>query len=170
MHKKAEEYINRLQLSPHPEGGYYKEIYRAGEIYQAEHLPGRYTKSRVFSTSIYFMLEGSQVSNLHRLKSDEIWHFYDGSGVIIYGIAEDGRITEILLGNNIDNGELPQAVIREGTWFCAEVADKSSYSLIGCTVSPGFEFEDFELGEREKLLKQFPAHEKIIKKFTKFTS
>ena len=83
MSPQAQKYIEKLQLKPHPEGGYYKEIYRAGEMILPEHLPKRYKSLRNFSTSIYFLLEGNQVSNFHRLKSDEQWHFYDGSSQLV---------------------------------------------------------------------------------------
>ncbi len=168
MNNKAGYYISRLQLIPHPEGGYYKEIYRSGEIYEADHLPGRYNKDRAFSTSIYFLLEGKQVSTFHRLKSDEIWHFYDGSLVIIYTIEENGIMKEIKLGNNLGNGEIPQVVIKRNRWFGAELIDKTSFCLAGCTVSPGFDFEDFEPGDRKILIKKFPEYSEIIKKLTKF--
>jgi uncharacterized protein len=168
MNNKAEFYISKLQLIPHPEGGYYKEVYRSDEIIETIHLPARYKSSRKFSTSIYFLLKNDQVSNFHKLKSDEIWHFYDGCGVKIYVIEKSGIKREILLGNKLEYGELPQVVIEKNSWFGAELLNKSSFCLVGCTVSPGFEFKDFKLGEREKLLKLFPQHEKIIKKLTKF--
>ena len=169
MNKKAEYYISKLQLKPHPEGGYFKEVYRSGEIFEAEHLPGRYIGNRAFSTSIYFLLEGGQVSNFHRIKSDELWHFYDGSAVKIYVIEEDGVMRYTSLGSNLEEGEALQAVIKKNSWFAAELKDKNSFSLIGCTVSPGFDFDDFELGSRESLLKQFPDYSEVIKKLTKFT-
>ncbi len=168
MNKKAEFYISKLQLIPHPEGGYFKEIYRSGEIFEAEHLPGRYNKDRAFSTSIYFLLERKNISKFHKLKSDEIWHFYDGSVVIIYTIEENGIMKEIKLGNNLGNGETPQVVIKHNSWFGAELIDKTSFCLIGCTVSPGFDFEDFEIGQRGALIKKFPEYSEIIKKLTKF--
>jgi predicted cupin superfamily sugar epimerase len=168
LKNRANYYISKLNLSPHPEGGYFKEIYRSDENINAKHLPKRYKADRVFSTSIYFLLEKNQVSSLHKIKSDEIWHFYIGSGVKIYVIEKNGKIKEILLGNKLENGELPLVVINKNSWFGAELLDKSSFCLVGCTVSPGFEYNDFELGDREKLLNLFPQHEKIIKKLTKF--
>jgi len=168
MNDKADFYISKLQLNPHPEGGYYKEVYRSDEIIEAVHLPVRYKSSRAFSTSIFFLLKNDQVSMFHKLKSDEIWHFYDGCGVKIYVIEKNGIKREVLLGNKLEQGELPQVIINKNSWFGAELLNKSSFCLIGCTVSPGFEFKDFKLGEREKLLKLFPQHENIIKKLTKF--
>ncbi|UCH65208.1 MAG: cupin domain-containing protein [Ignavibacterium sp.] len=167
MNKKAKEYITKLQLNRHPEGGYYKEIYRAGELILPAHLPDRYKTSRAFSTSIYFLLEGNQVSTFHRLKSDELWHFYDGSTLIVYSIDENSELKEIKLGKNSSKGQLFQVQIKHNVWFGAELIDKSSFALVGCTVAPGFDFEDFELGKRDELIKQFPGHEQIIIKLTR---
>jgi uncharacterized protein len=167
MNEKAKHYIKKLQLKPHPEGGYYKEIYRAGEIILAENLPKRYKSSRNFSASIYFLLEEKQVSNFHKLKSDEQWHFYDGSSVVVYVIEEDGDLNKIRLGRNIENGETLQTVIKHDTWFAAELSDKTSFALIGCTVAPGFDFDDFELGKTDELVIEFPKHKNLIHRLTK---
>jgi len=167
MDKKAQKYIEKLQLKPHPEGGFYKEIYRAGDMILPEHLPKRYKSSRNFSTSIYFLLEGNQVSNFHKLKSDEQWHFYDGSGMVIYVIDEGGNLNKILLGRNIEKGESIQTVIKSNSWFAAELSDKTSFALIGCTVAPGFDFNDFELGKRDALIKAFPQFKELIYKLAK---
>jgi len=167
LNNKARKYIEKLQLKAHPEGGYYREVFRAGEIILADHLPKRYKSSRNFSTSIYFLLEGNQVSNFHRLKSDEQWHFYDGSGIVIYVIEEGGNLSKILLGRNIEKGESLQTVIKHNSWFGAELIDKTSFALIGCTVSPGFDFSDFELGKKAKLLDEYPDYEYTIIKLTK---
>ncbi len=167
MNNKARKYIEKLQLKAHPEGGYYREVFRAGEIILADHLPKRYKSSRNFSTSIYFLLEGNQVSNFHRLKSDEQWHFYDGSGIVIYVIEEGGNLSKILLGRNIEKGESLQTVIKHNSWFGAELIDKTSFALIGCTVSPGFDFSDFELGKKAKLLNEYPDYEYTIIKLTR---
>ncbi len=167
MVDKARDYIKRLQLEPHPEGGYFKEIYRSGEIFEAEHLPGRYNGDRSFSTSIYFMLAGNQFSSFHKLKSDELWHYYDGVSVKIYVLSAEGELSTITLGRELNKGERLQAVIEKGSWFGAELTDKDSFVLIGCTVSPGFDFRDFELGNREELIARFPQHEELIIKLTK---
>ena len=167
MLPQAQKYIEKLQLKPHPEGGYYKEIYRAGEMILVEQLPKRYKSSRSFSTSIYFLLEGNQVSNFHRLKSDEQWHFYDGSTIVLYVIDERGNLNKILLGRNIEKGELPQSIIKHNSWFAAELLDKTSFALIGCTVAPGFEFNDFELGKRDELVEMFPQYKELIIRLTK---
>ena len=167
MNYKACKYIEKLQLKAHPEGGYYKEVFRAGEIILADHLPQRYKTARNYTTSIYFLLEGKQVSNFHRLKSDEQWHFYDGSSIVIYVIEEGGNLNKILLGRNIEKGESLQTVIKHNSWFGAELLDKTSFALIGCTVSPGFDYNDFELGKRTMLLNEYPNYEYIITKLAR---
>jgi len=113
------------------------------------------------------LLEGNQVSNFHRLKSDEQWHFYDGSGIVIYVIEEGGNLSKILLGRNIEKGESLQTVIKHNSWFGAELIDKTSFALIGCTVSPGFDFSDFELGKKAKLLDEYLDYEYTIIKLTR---
>ena len=165
MHPKAKKYIKQLQLKKHPEGGYFKEIYRSGEMILPEHLPKRYKSSRNFSTSIYFLLEGKQISTFHLLQSDELWHFYDGSSVILYVINQKGELSIKKLGKKKDC-EL-QLTIEKQNWFAAEVEDKKSFALFGCTVSPGFEFEDFKMGRRDELIKNFPLHSDLIKRLTK---
>lgn len=164
MNEKAKYYIQKLQLKKHPEGGYFREIYRAGEIISID-APKKNNKRNV-STSIYFLLEGSQISKFHKLKSDELWHFYDGTAVKIYILDQYGKLSEVLIGRDIKNGEVFQTAIEKNNWFAAEVIDNRSFSLIGCTVSPGFDFSDFELAKRENLLKNFPEHKELILKFT----
>jgi len=167
MHPKAKQYIKQLQLKKHPEGGYYKEVYRSGERILPTHLPKRYKSSRNFSTSIYFLLEGRQFSSFHLLQSDELWHFYDGSSVLLYIINQKGELSVKKLGRVIDS-EL-QITIEKQNWFAAQLEDKKSFALFGCTVSPGFEFEDFQLGKRDELIKKFPQHSALIKRLTKPT-
>jgi hypothetical protein len=168
MNKSAKYYISKLQLLPHPEGGYYREVYRSDDVIEAGYLPKRYKTKRTSSTSIYFLLEGEQVSRLHKLNSDEIWHYYDGCPARIYNIDEKGELTEVTIGRNLEQGESLQVLIKRNTWFGAELKDKTSFCIVGCTVSPGFEFDDLELADRKKLLKLYPFHEEIIKKLTKF--
>jgi hypothetical protein len=165
MHPNAKKYIKQLQLKKHPEGGYFKEVYRSGEIILPEHLPKRYKKSRNFSTSIYFLLEGKQFSSFHLLQSDELWHFYDGSAVLLYIINQKGKLSVKKLGR--DDGCEFQLTIEKQNWFAAEVEDKKSFALFGCTVSPGFEFDDFELGKRQEIIKKFPHHKTLISRLTK---
>lgn len=165
MHPKAKNYIKQLQLIKHPEDGYFREVYRSGEIILPEHLPKRYKKSRNFSTSIYFLLEGKQFSAFHLLQSDELWHFYDGSAVLLYIINQKGELATKKLGRDEDS-EL-QLTIEKQNWFAAEVEDKKSFALFGCTVAPAFEFDDFEIGKRQELIKKFPHHKTLITKLTK---
>lgn len=161
------EIIKRLELKPHPEGGFYREIYRSEEKIDKNSLPGRYKGDRSFSTSIYYMLIGEQISVFHKLKSDESWHFYSGSPLFIHILDSKSGYKKIKLGNNIITGETPQFIISKETFFAAEVEDKKSYTLIGCTVSPGFEFADFEFGKIDQLIKQFPEQVKLIKRLGK---
>ncbi|MFZ1518000.1 MAG: cupin domain-containing protein [Ignavibacteriaceae bacterium] len=164
MNEKAKYYIQKLQLKKHPEGGYYREIYRAAESFFIEQ-PKKAIKRNV-STSIYFLLDGSQVSKFHRLRSDEQWHFYDGASVNIYIIDEKGKLKEIVLGKKSEQGEVFQTVIKKNCWFAAEVNNKRSFSLIGCTVSPGFDFSDFELADRATITNQYPKLSNLITRFT----
>ncbi len=166
MHPKAKYYIDKLKLTPHPEGGYYREIYRSGEFIHIEGLPDRYKNKRAFSTSIYFLIEGRQISKFHRLKSDETWHFYDGCSIKIYILDENKNLNEIIIGKDLSEGNLFQFTIKKNNWFAAELIEKDSFALIGCSVSPGFDFEDFELAERNYLIKNYPEYEIIVKKFT----
>lgn len=165
--KSADYWINHLNLTKHPEGGYFKESYRATESVEGEHLPARFTGSRAFSTAIYFLLTGDECSRFHRIKSDEGWHFYTGSGLTIYIIDKAGKLSSIMLGDNTDAGEVFQAVVPAECWFGAVVNDPGAYALVGCTVSPGFDFHDFELADRTPLIAQYPEHWEIIKKLTK---
>ncbi|MDZ7764972.1 MAG: cupin domain-containing protein [Melioribacteraceae bacterium] len=159
--------IEKLSLQPHPEGGYFREVYRSTDEIKKHGLPDRYKTNRNSGTSIYYMLEGEQFSSFHKLKSDETWHFYLGSPIILHLISREGEYSKIVLGQKILEDELHQFTIINGTWFAAEVKDKKSYSLVGCTVYPGFDFEDFEMGDRFELINKFPQHKEIIKDFTK---
>ena len=163
----AKYWITKLALQPHPEGGYFREIYRATEQIAAAALPTRYQGPRAISTSIYFLLAGAQISTLHRLASDEQWHFYDGSPLLLALIAPDGTSKEVRLGRCATASEQFQAVIPAGTSMGARLASHRGYALIGCTVAPGFEFQDFAAGRRSELLKRFPRHRKLITALTR---
>ena len=162
----SEEIIKKLNLSKHPEGGYYIETYRSEGIIPGSALPRIYSGDRNHATLIYYMLVGNDISCFHKLKSDEIWHFYYGSPVLIYVINKNGELKTILLGKEIEKKEQFHYVIKAGDWFGAEVADKSSFALMGCTVCPGYHFDDSEIAKRELLLKQFPEHRDLIMRFT----
>lgn len=158
--------IEKLKLVKHPEGGHYIETYRSGGIIPKSVLSEGYSGDRNYATLIYYMLTGNDISCFHRLRSDEIWHFYAGSQVLIYIIDDNGKFKTIKLGNNPGKDEVFHCIIKAGLWFGAELAVKSSYALMGCTVSPGFHFDDFEIGSRDKLLKKFPEHKELIIKLT----
>lgn len=162
----AETWIESLNLLPHTEGGYFKEIYRSEKTIEKSALPSNYKGSRSVGTSIYYLLKSGQRSLLHRINSDEIWHHYDGSPIALFLIHEDGKYEEKLLGKNIADGEIPQIVIKGGTWFGAFPKNENSFSLAGCTVHPGFDFEDFELADRKKMLNDFPQLGSIITRLT----
>jgi predicted cupin superfamily sugar epimerase len=164
--KKAEYYITKLGLTKHPEGGWFKEIYRSDETILREHLPERFKGERAYSTSIYFLLTSGSFSAFHRISSDELWHFYAGSSVTIYMIDDSGKYSELKVGSNLESGEVFQCVIPKGVWFAASVNAADSYSLVGCTVAPGFHFDDFELGNREKMILAYPQHKELIKQLT----
>ena len=163
----AQYWIEHLDLKQHPEGGHYRELYRSTETVAAESLPYRYGGDRSLGTSIYYLLRGNEVSHLHRLMSDELWHFYQGACLILHCFDDRGNYSRHQLGGNQETGCQFQIVINKGTWFGAEVTDSRSYALVGCTVSPGFDFNDFELADREKLLQQYPHHKKIIEKLSR---
>ncbi len=169
MNNQAQYWIKKLKLVKHPEGGYFREVYRSDELISKKHLPNRYSSFRAFSTSIFFLLKSDEFSAFHRLKSDEIWHFYDGSPLLLYMIDLNGKLTTIKAGRNPDNNEVLQIIIPKGFWFAAEVTVNNSFSLVGCTVSPGFDFEDFELARREELITKFPRHKSLIEKLTILT-
>jgi hypothetical protein len=162
----AKDWITKLELIPHPEGGYFREVYRSNEKINVNGLPSRYLAERTFATSIYYLLESGQFSSFHKLKSDETWHFYTGSPIIIYLISRSGHFKKVILGNEIDKNQLLQYTIERETWFAAEPLEKHSFSLVGCNVYPGFEFDDFELGKRDHLLASFPEHSELILRLT----
>ena len=167
MGRKGEEWVSLLGLVAHPEGGFYRETYRAAEVIAAEHLPERFGGARACSTAIYFLLPGDQVSVLHRIKSDEIWHFYAGSSLTLTVIHPDGGLESKRLGADPGRGESFQVLVPAGCWYGAAVDDPSSYALVGGTVAPGFDFADFELADRRVLLEQFPQHRPTILRLTR---
>jgi len=161
----AEYWISHLSLRPHPEGGFYRETYRSLENIQPCGLPTRFSASRSFSTAIHFLLRSQDRSLLHRIKSDELWHFHYGSMLHIYVLHQEG-VALYKLGNDPDAGESLQVVIPANCWFGAKVNAPNTYTLASCTVAPGFDFQDFELGTQNQLLQEFPNHSEIIKALT----
>lgn len=166
MARDAAYWIESLKLARHPEGGYFRRTYEACDVIEKDHLPERFRGPRRLSTAIIYLLPGHEVSRFHRLKGDEIWHFYAGCTLTLYVIDPAGSLRHMRLGANWEQGEAFQGVIPSGCWFGAVVDDPASYSLVGCTVSPGFEYEDFELGGRDRLLASYPEHRWIIEKLT----
>jgi predicted cupin superfamily sugar epimerase len=167
MSISAAYWIEKLQLIKHVEGGYYKEIYRSSITVNKNNLPEGFHGNRNVCTAIYFLLEKKQFSAFHRIASDEIWHFYYGDTLSIYEIETDGKMIEHKLGSNPEAGEVFQTVIKAGNWFASRVSNGYGYALVGCTVSPGFDFEDFEMAERKSLIEKFPRHENLIKQLTR---
>ena len=164
--ESAAYWIERLRLAPHPEGGYFRETYRSSEIVARAALPKRFPGARAFSTAIYFLLPSGEVSRLHRLRSDELWHFHAGSALVIAILEPGSGAREIVLGRDPDRGETLQAVVPAGSWFGAHVRDSGSFTLAGCTVAPGFDYADFDLADRVALLRQFPDQAALIARLT----
>jgi len=156
----AEDIISRLGLQKHPEGGYYKETYRAEYSIAAD-----IGEIRNVCTAIYFLLEENSRTVFHRIKSDELWFFHVGEPVEIFILEQEGA-KKILLGNDLNNGESLQAIIPAGKWFAAKSKTNKGFSLVSCTVSPGFDFSDFEIALRENLIMEFPSHEALVEEFT----
>jgi predicted cupin superfamily sugar epimerase len=163
----SKDWIARLELKPHPEGGYFREIYRAEGVIPQASLPMRYNGGRAYSTTIYYLLESTDFSSLHRLKSDEQWFHIDGSALTIHSIDPNGNYTKHPIGKNLANGELPYTIIPHGNWFGGTVDEENSFALVGCVVAPGFDFDDFELAKKDQLIQQFPHLADLIAKLTR---
>lgn len=161
----ADYFIKNLDMIAHPEGGFYKEIYISEEKITSNELKIDYEGSRILWTSIYFLLRDGEVSNFHRLKSDEMWYYHSGSPLTIYMISPKGDLITEQLGLGIENGEKPQVLVPKDYIFGSAMNNKG-YALVGCMVSPGFEFRDFELFKRTDLLEKFPQYHQIIQKLT----
>ncbi len=143
----AKKWVERLSLMPHPEGGFFREIYRSEDTFMLSSGPEGEPSPRSMSTAIYFLLCKGNHSRFHRLKSDEVWHHYDGAAVALHSITPEGDLKTVLLGKEEEMTVVPQIVMPKGTWFAAEVANDGDYALVGCTVAPGFDFLDFELAD-----------------------
>lgn len=160
-------WIQRLGLVEHPEGGCYRETYRSAETLGTDALPGRFREPRSFATAIYYLLRGDQFSALHRIRSDEIWHFYAGAGLVLVMLDEAGNLARAPLGPDPEKGESFQAVVPAGHWFGAMLNDSSGFALVGCTTAPGFEAADLEFADRAALIAHFPQHREIIERLTR---
>ena len=163
-------WVEELNLERHIEGGYYNLFYKSSE--KVVSIRNKYkdnvTNERAAGTSIYFLLEKNDFSAWHKLKSDEIWHFYDGKSALnIHTISKDGQHQVEILGHpTLAKDASFQLLVKAETWFAAELQDKSSFSLVGCSVFPGFEYQDFILADRGKLTLEYPKHSEIIKQLT----
>ena len=164
--KTSAYWIKKLELEKHPEGGWYHEIYLSDDIVPQTGLPSSFRGERSFATSIYFLLERNDFSAFHRIKSDEIWHYYTGTSAIEILSLEKGKMKKYLVGNDPDKGETFQVIVPKNTWFAARLSNSRGYALAGCTVSPGFHFEDFELAN-EKLIEEYPELKDKILPFLK---
>jgi predicted cupin superfamily sugar epimerase len=160
-------WIDQLGLSPHPEGGYYRATYKSDLTIARSALPAAFQGDRSASTAIYFLLKGEDFSAFHRIASDEVWHFYAGSALVVYVIDPEGNNLELNLGKDADAGEAFQAVVKAGCWFASRLKNATSFALVGCTVAPGFDFADFELATRSELVSAYPKHQRLIEQLTR---
>ncbi len=154
-------YIKKLELQKHPEGGWFKETYRSGEMIPKNSLSDRFPADRNTSTSILFLLEAGEFSAFHRIKSDEIWNFHAGASLTIFSISNEGKLKTDKLGLDIEKGEKPQVIVPFGHYFAAKT--NGDFTLAGCTVAPGFDFKDFEMPSKKELLGLFPEQGEIIR-------
>lgn len=162
----ADYFIKKLNMISHPEGGFYKEVDVSEENITDKDLNVDFESTRNLWSSIYFLLGHGEVSNFHRLKSDEMWYYHGGSPLTIYMISPEGNLIETQLGLNIEKGEKPQVLVPKNYIF-GSAMNNEGHALVGCMVSPGFDFKDFELFKREDLLNKYPEHEDIINKLTR---
>lgn len=153
MVKEITYWVEKLEMLPHPEGGFYKETYRSEQS-----IPGT---NRQLMTGIYFLLTSDNVSRFHRIKSDEMWFYHAGSPLIVHTLDENGH-TQNHVGLDFEAGQQPQFLVPKDTIFGSSVLLEDSYSLVSCVVAPGFDFEDFELFSKEELLPLFPAHRQLL--------
>jgi predicted cupin superfamily sugar epimerase len=165
----AEDVKRLLGLAPHPrEGGWYVRTYEADEFLKVEAFADRrYAGKRRTGTAIYYLLEPDTFSEMHRLKSDEVFHFYVGDAVEMLQLREGQGGGMVVIGNELLRGQRPQVVVERGTWQGSRLVEGGRWALLGCTVSPGFEFEDYESGTRERLRAEWPEFEKEITALTR---
>lgn len=165
---KAEEIKRMLQLEAHPcEGGYFRQTWKSEEEISLDALPSRYTGPRAAGTAIYYLLEPSTFSEMHRLISDEVFHFYYGDPVEMLQLWPDGTSRVVQLGGDLAAGMLPQLVVSKGVWQGSRLIPGGEVALIGCTVSPGFDYSDYETGKRADLLREYPHATELIEVLTR---
>jgi predicted cupin superfamily sugar epimerase len=162
---KAEDVIAALQLQPLPrEGGYYRETYRSRDTIPATVLPSRYQTDKAIGTAIFYLLTPDTFSALHRLPADEIFHFYLGSPVQMLQLWPDGRGRIVTLGTDVLAGQSPQVVVPHGVWQGSWLIPGGAFALLGTTMAPGFDFADYEAGQREDLVERYPDHADAIRR------
>lgn len=161
--KTKEYWVKQLGLIEHPEGGYYKETYRSPLQIDLSSVNKNWDGKRSLSTGIYFLLEKNNFSAFHRIKSDELWHFYGGDPITIHMIDSNGEYKSQDVGSDLEKGEVLQYLVPANTWFASEIKGDRNYALVGCTVSFGFDFKDFEMADKS-LIVEFPKHEKVLKR------
>ncbi len=163
----AQEVIDRLQLVPLTiEGGYFRETYRASLRFMEHALPPEYGSERCASTAIYYLLTPETYSAIHRVKSDEMFHFYAGDPVEMLQLWPDGSVRRLVTGNDLAADQIPQVVVPAGVWQGARLVAGGNWALLGCTVAPGFEYADFEAATRADLVRDYPAHAELIAALT----
>lgn len=158
MHQTADYWIDKLQLEPHPEGGWFTRLYQSDQLVSSDFMMDRPSLS-----SIYYLLESDDFSAFHRLNQDEQWHFYTGTALTIHMLSDDGIYSYEML--NADG--LFQVTVPSGVYFGATVCKPDSFALVGCTVAPGFEYDDLEMPTRDDLLRRFPCHAALIQRLTR---
>lgn len=164
-----DELIQLLELQPHPEGGFFRETYRCADSVSGPSLPERYgaEQTRSVSTAIYYMLTENNFSTMHRVQSDEIYHFYLGSPLEMLLLYESGSSEIIHIGSDVTAGQRPQFVIPRGVWQGSRVLSPGKFALVGATVAPGFDFADFEEGTRSELGAKYPDRFQLIQELTR---
>ncbi len=166
----AQEVINRLQLVPLTiEGGYFRETYRSSLRFMPHALPPEYGHERSASTAIYYLLTPETYSAIHRVKSDELFHFYAGDPVEMLQLWPDGNAKTLLIGNDFAAGHSPQVAVPAGIWQGSRLVAGGKWALLGCTVAPGFEYADFEAASRDDLLRDYPSQGELIVALTPAT-
>lgn len=165
MKEEIQRIQNRFRMKPHPEGGFFGNGSRSSEFIRNEYLPSRYTGPRNIHSSIYFMVTKESPSKFHKLKTDELWHFYSGDPIQIHLLKDSGHYSKVELSSK-PGSERFQYLVKQNTWMAATCVGEQGYTLVGCSLAPGFEFEDFQLADREKLLKDYPNQKDLIVQFT----
>ncbi len=164
----AEEVKQLLKLEPLPgEGGFFRETYRSRWQVSAEYLPDGVRGSRSIGTAIYYLITPAEFSALHRLPGTEVFHFYCGDPVVQLQLLPDGSIKTVVLGSDLLSGQQPQVVVRGHVWQGSRLVPGGSWALMGTTMSPGFDHADYETGERELLIAQYPGVADSIKEYTR---